>query len=153
MAGYMLAALLLLFAAFMFQNILDVLLVVVIGGIGYGLWFLLTGLNREFEYSVTNGELDIDVIFSRRKRKRVFSGAARQFEIMAQVNSDEYRQAQKGQFKLLDCSAFRGARDNWFVISEYQGNRVLVIFAPDERMLTHLKKYNPSKIRYSEYGH
>ena len=152
MAGYLLAALLLLFAAFLFQSILDILVVVVVGGVGYGLWYFLSGLNREFEYSVTNGELDIDVIYSRRKRKRVFSGAAKQFEMMAQISSDEYRQAQKGQYKLLDCSAYPGARENWFLVTEYQGGRVLVVFAPDERMLKHLKKYNPSKIRYSEYG-
>ena len=43
------------------------LLVLVIGAI-YGAYYLLTGCYTEYEYTVTNGELDVDKIAGRRKR-------------------------------------------------------------------------------------
>ncbi len=120
--------------------------------VGYGIWYLLISLNREFEYIVTNGDLDIDMIISKRKRKRVFSGKAKEFELLAKVDSDEYQKAQKGNYKLLDCSAFIGAKDNWFVLADYKGQRLMVVFAPDERMLANMKRFNPNKIKYVPYG-
>ena len=33
-------------------------------GIGYGGWWLITAQNVEFEYCVTNGDIDIDVIIA-----------------------------------------------------------------------------------------
>jgi hypothetical protein len=151
-AGLAVAAVVLILAIFYFSNYLGIFMPVLIVGVGYGLWYLLQNFNREFEYSVTNGDLDIDVIFSRRKRKRFFSGSARQFEIMGPISGDEYREALKGKYKLLDCSAFPDAKDNWFILTEFGGERVMVLFAPDERMLKQLKRYNPSKIRFTEYG-
>ena len=34
----------------------------------YGAYFLITGTSVEYEYAVTNGEMDVDKIIARRKR-------------------------------------------------------------------------------------
>ena len=52
-------------------------------GAGFGAYILFGRLKKEYEYSFTNGELDIDVIYNKSSRKRVFSGHIRDFEIMA----------------------------------------------------------------------
>ena len=46
------------------------LLVLVIGAI-YGAYYLLTGCYTEYEYTVTNGELDVDKIVGKRKRSHL----------------------------------------------------------------------------------
>jgi hypothetical protein len=150
--GALVLALVLVFVAFQLGSIIDILTPAIILATGYGLWYVVSTTSREFEYSVTNGEVDIDMILSRRKRQRVFSAAAKNFELMAKTNSDEFRQIQKGRYKILDCSARPDSPDNWFILAEYKGQRLMVVFAPDERMLKHLRRYNPSKIRYTEYG-
>ncbi len=150
--GLLVASFVLLTALMMFGGYISFLVPILLVGIFYGLWYLLTNMSREFEYIVTNGDLDIDMIIARRRRKRVFSGKAKDFEIMAKVNSDEYRDAQRGKLKLLDFSSSIQAPDNWFFITDYKGERCLVVFAPDERMLKSMKRFNPNKIKYVQYG-
>ena len=48
------------------------LLVLVIGAI-YGAYYLLTGCYTEYEYTVTNGELDVDKIVGKRKRSHLLT--------------------------------------------------------------------------------
>ncbi|NLM78216.1 MAG: hypothetical protein GX173_09040 [Ruminococcaceae bacterium] len=154
--GLLGAALVLLIALLIlgqiFGQYISFLVPLLLVGIFYGLWFFMTGLNREYEYIVTNGDLDIDMIINRRRRKRIFAGKAKDFEVMARVDSDDYREAQKGKYTLLDCSASLQAPDNWFVLTEYKGERTLLVFAPDERMLKSMKRFNPSKIKYTQHG-
>lgn len=71
----LIAALLILAALWLFLlffiGIFFVLLLT--AGIGWLLWYLITMQNVEFEYSVTNGDIDIDQITAQRKRKRIVS--------------------------------------------------------------------------------
>ena len=146
--GALVAATFILFAIILFGGYISFLVPLLLVGLGYGLWYLVSSMNREFEYIVTNGEIDIDMIIAKRKRKRVFNGKARDFEIMDKVGSDEFRQAQKGKIVLKDYSSHIDSPDNWFFVTDYKSERVLVVFAPDERMLKNLKRFNPSKIKY-----
>ena len=56
-------------------------------GAGYGGWYLLTTQNKEFEYCVTNGDIDIDCIIARRRRKRLVSVAGRKIESLLPYDS------------------------------------------------------------------
>lgn len=62
-------------SAFMFLAIYFGIMVMVIFAVGLlalGVW-LVTGMNVEYEYIVTNSEMDIDKIIGRRKRKRMIT--------------------------------------------------------------------------------
>ena len=61
-----------------------------LAGMGYGLWWLLTSLNIEYEYSVTNGDIDIDQITAKRKRKRIVSVSGAKIESLEPFNQQEY---------------------------------------------------------------
>ena len=49
------------------------LILLVVCAVAYGGYFLVTGMNVEYEYSVTNGELDVDKIIAKRKRKHMLT--------------------------------------------------------------------------------
>jgi hypothetical protein len=151
-AGLLVGGLIVLIIMTMFGGYVSFMLPLLLVGLCYGLWYMLTGMNREYEYIVTNGDLDIDMIIARRKRKRVFSGKSKDFELMAKVGSDEYKQALKGNHKLLDCSSHILAPDNWFILADFKGQKLMVIFAPNDRMLKSLKRFNPSRVKYVIYG-
>jgi hypothetical protein len=142
-------------------TMISFLLPLLLAGCGYGAWWLITSLDLEFEYIVTNGEIDIDSIVHKRRRKRVFSGRSKDFEIMARLDSDEFREAsdrmakdrRSKSIRILDCSAVPGRGTNWYFIANYKSNRLLVVFDPDERMLVNMKRFSPSKVKYNPMIH
>ena len=87
--GSLIAALLILAALWLFLlffiGIFFVLLLT--AGIGWLLWYLITMQNVEFEYSVTNGDIDIDQITAQRKRKRIVSVSGEKIETFAPYNA------------------------------------------------------------------
>ncbi len=144
-AGIVAAAVLLVMAAFLFIPQFALFLAF---GVGFGAWWLITSMNREYEYIVTNADLDIDMIIAQRKRKRVFSGRAKDFEICAKKNGPHYKEYAKGTFKLLDFAGDPASRDVWFVMTSYKGERVMVLFEPEDRMIQSFRRLNPQKIKY-----
>ncbi len=118
-------------------------------GAGYGLYFLITQLDIEYEYICTNGHLDIDQIIHRRKRKRMMSIPAKEMEILAPLSSDEYKVASRNQsLKPLHLETNTGDQKVWFFTGHYKGTNYLVTFEPNDRILSDLKRHNPAKVHY-----
>ena len=59
--------------------------ILLIAAAGYGAYWLITSRNLEFEYSVTNGDLTIDRIINRQRRKRVISFDCKNVEAMGKI--------------------------------------------------------------------
>ena len=107
---------------------------------------LITARNVEFEYIVTNGEIDIDKIISRRKRKRIFSASCKEFEILSRVKSNSFSQSVQSIKNRIDASSSIDSADAFFATLNYKGEKTLLIFEPDERMLNNFKIYIPRKM-------
>lgn len=120
----------------------------------WGAWYLISSMSKEYEYSVTDNYIDIDCIIARRKRTRVFSGDVKECEICARVNTDYYRDYSKGNRPVLNFAPTDDAARNYFIVTKNNakkaktnGQTVLVIFEPDDRMIPSLRKFGPSKIK------
>lgn len=110
-------------------------------------WVLASNLiNVEFEYIVTNDELDIDTIINRRKRKRIFSASCKDFEIIAKKQSEYYTQNYDSIEKKIMAVTEPNATDIFFAVLNYKGARTIVYFEPDERMLEAFRNYIPKKV-------
>lgn len=107
---------------------------------------LITSRNVEFEYIVTNGDLDIDKIISKRKRKRIFSANCKEFDIVARTGSNSFSQSVQAMKSRIDASSTPGSPDAFFITTNYKGEKTLVIFEPDERMLNSFKMAIPRKV-------
>ena len=66
-------------------------------------WFLMTRLDVEYEYLYINGDLDIDKIMHKSKRKRLFSANVKEVEILAPADSPQLNQYQRA--RVLDLSS------------------------------------------------
>lgn len=121
---------------------------VVVVGIWYGVWFLWRFFNTEFEYSLTNGDLDIDRIYGKKRRKNVLGIHVKRFELMARVTSDYYRQCrQDGNIKTyLDFSSHVNIEETFFCVFSDEGGRKMLFFEPTEEMLDIIKVYIPNKL-------
>lgn len=149
MLGMVVASLVILVLLFMFSSVLGMLMPLLVVGLGYGLFYLLRGFSREFEYTLTNGEIDIDLIVAQRKRKRVFSGAARNFESMAPLSANKAASASRqsaGSSQVIDCRGTTSSGKHFEIRAEYKGKRVTVLFTPDDIIVNQLKRFNPSRI-------
>ncbi len=127
--------------------------ILIIGSV-WGAWWLITSMNKEYEYIVTDNYLDVDCIIAQRKRLRIFSGDAKEFEICARMNTDLYREYARGDIKVLNLAPTENKEINYFLVTvnkakkaKTKGQKVIVIFEPSEKMIPAIKKYNPSKIK------
>lgn len=140
MAGSVLLASVFMFTALAFG--LTVMILPSIGILALGIW-LLSGVNIEYEYIITNNEMDIDKIIGRRKRKRMITvdiskatefGA---FPCPGDVDADAVVHATSGTEK-----------DAHYLLVEHSGyGRVKVIFNPNERTREAIVQELPNALR------
>jgi len=116
---------------------------IIIAGAGYGAWFLLSSRNIEFEYSVTNGDIDIDTIIARRKRNRLVSVSGSKLE-----SFEPYEEAAYASRKFdRTVMAAPSTKDEglWaFTYRSKKNGRTLVIFQPEKRVVSAFKIGLPS---------
>lgn len=85
--GVIFAALLIAAVSVLFLGAFALL---IIAGAGYGAWWLITSQNIEFEYSVTNGDIDIDQIVAQRKRRAHRVRRGTEDRVMQPYKPEEY---------------------------------------------------------------
>lgn len=119
-------------------------------GAVYGGYYLLTSMNLEYEYAVTNGDLDIDKIVAQRKRRRIVSVNCRQVEAFGRYNADEH--ANKGyQTKIMACDS-PNSQELWYcVIRLKEKGQTLVVFNASEKMLSGIKPFLPRPIMHEAF--
>jgi len=101
----------------------------------FGVYVLISRRNLEYEYIFTNGELDIDVIYNKSRRKRLFSSSVKQFEIMAHVEDGEHRHALSNATKTRDYSSGIVGPNTYAFITSYEGERLKIIIEPNDMMI------------------
>lgn len=130
-ATLLLAAVLIAVLLVMNIPLLSPLLII---GVGYGAWWLVTGLNIEYEYCVTNGDIDIDMILAKRKRKRIVSVSGRKVESLlpydaALVNEKAYQ-------RVVVAARSKKESGLWcFTYHSKKNGHTLVLFCPEQRVL------------------
>lgn len=115
-------------------------------GLGYLAYFFIRNRNIEYEYIVTNGDLDIDTIIAQRKRKRLFSAECRNFEVVAKMNSDQYDYNMKSIKNRIYAVSSMESQDIYFISLVKDGQKTLVFFEPHPKMIESFKKYIPRKV-------
>ncbi|NLM73194.1 MAG: hypothetical protein GX184_04080 [Clostridiaceae bacterium] len=108
----------------------------------YAGYYLISIRNVEFEYAVTNGDIDIDTIINQRKRKRLFSGNVKDFEVMARVKSDKYTTHIRECKNVKDFTSHDEKADVWFIYLN-QGEPSVILFEPDSKMVDTLFTFAP----------
>ena len=118
---------------------------ILVAGVIYLAYFLITKRNIEYEYAVTNGDLDIDAIVNQRKRKRVFSANCKDFELVVKVKSDKYSREIKECKNVKDFASHAEHADVWFIYMS-QGAPTVILFEPTSQMIDHFYTFSPRKV-------
>lgn len=115
---------------------------------GYAAYYLLSGLNIEYEYAVTNGTLDIDKIIAKRKRINMISVNVKDF------TSFDYYLSVDDKFDGTEIHSMgvdhsSGVEEEPFYAdfqNESYGN-VRLVFSPNEKVLGCIRPYLSGNIR------
>ena len=148
-AAMILGGFILIIGLTMFAASLGSFLLLAIVGVGYLVFIGIQSTNVEYEYSVTNGELDIDKIIARRRRKRVTSVHARAFEYFAPITT-EHQSAynSEGITKKVDAFSTLQSDNVYFAIYHKNNDKIRITFEPTEKMIQDFSRFVPRSVFY-----
>lgn len=106
--------------------------------------FLIRRLNVEYEYLYVNGDLDIDKIMNKSKRKRIFSGNIGNMELLAPEGSPELGQYRGG--RTLDFSSGVQEAERYVFVTVDNGQVSRVIFEPNDTIIEGIFLMAPRKV-------
>lgn len=115
-------------------------------GVVYGIYKLITSRDIEYEYIVTEGDLDIDMIIAKRKRKRIFSANCKEFDVVAPYKGQGHDSRLSNVTRQIKAVSSMNSKDVYFITLNYNGERTAVFFEPDERILKAFKTFIPRKV-------
>lgn len=105
---------------------------------------VLRNLNVEYEYVFVNGDLDIDKIMNKSRRKRMFSVDADQMELLAPVGAVELMQYKKA--KTYDYTSGTGNAQVYGLITSEKGEVKKILFEPNETIVEGFFVKAPRKV-------
>lgn len=111
--------------------------------------FFAKKFSIEYEYILTNSEIDIDKIMSKSQRKRIISFDFAEVEIVANINDNEHNMAYNNpnrQVKLYDLTGSKSSGGVYFVDFSNNGEPSRVLFQPTSKMIEAIKKFNPRNV-------
>ena len=127
-------------------TIIPIALVVALA-LGIADYLIIPKLNVEYEYVYVNGELDIDKIYSKSKRKKGASFDLGKMEIMAPVNSHQLDSHRNNpNIKTIDYSSGMDNAKVYAVIVPGDKEMHRLLFEPDEVMIKDIRNRMPRKV-------
>lgn len=127
---------------FMFIGIYAFFLAMVLAVAAY--YFAFPRLKVEFEYSLVNHELDIDIIYSKETRKHKISFDIQSAEIIAPQNSPRLHSYHPA--KILDFTSGRKDRTAYAILNTTGHSSSCILIEPDEEMIEHMKPWMGTKM-------
>jgi len=105
-------------------------------GIGYVTYRIIVSRNIEFEYSVTNGELDVDKIINRKRRKRLLSVDTKSFDIFEPVNEGVLARIKAMNLQTtIHAEGGTSTPETYVAVFNMNGLKTCLFIQPNDRVL------------------
>jgi len=128
---------------FALTTVLGIILMFVCGGATY---LVIRNSNVEFEYLFISGQLSIDRIFGRSKRKKAWECSMEEIQIIAPADSYTLKDYQHGNTKVMDFSSGQPGRKVYAVIAQQKGESIKALIEPNDKMLQCFRQTSPRKV-------
>ncbi len=133
-AGLILVVALLGYLMILFNYSITLFCVVAAAGAVWLAVYIMQGLNVEYEYIVTNDDLDIDKISGKRKRKRLIS-----IDLKSVDDLGPYLNETELDPDVTVLAEDGTGIDMWYLLIETESTgKVAIIFNPDERTIKNI---------------
>lgn len=119
-------------------NIVILAAFLVCAGGAVGAYFLRDKIYREYEYTFTNGNLQIDVIYNMKTRKVILDKDVKDFEEFGKMNDKGFPR----DVKTVKCypSDKKDSGDIYYVLTSGK-QRISYLIIPDEEMIDYINIY------------
>lgn len=111
---------------------------------GYGTYFIVQGTYVEYEYTFTNGELEIAKIIAKKKRQELLCTEVRSFTAFGKYE-DGMEETEDLTVVITSDNIASHEYYAEFQHEEYGSTRL--IFVPNEKMREYIGRYLPAKLR------
>ena len=116
-------------------------------GVLFGAYKWSSLLNVEYEYIITNGTMDIDKIINRSSRKRMLS-----FELSTVSKIEKFNPNAPSNPKSMVIACNTQDENSYLLVAEREGKgNIELVFTPDERIQSAVKKFVPKYISNSAF--
>jgi len=119
-------------------------------GIAFTCYYFITGMEKEYEYSIVNDDFSIDVIRAKSRRSQLYSGSIRQFEMVAKKDDSRHPLSEfdKGDTVHGYCVSGDNPSEEWYISTKIGKQKVILFIEPDEKMLNIFFRLNPRNTMY-----
>lgn len=127
---------------------------ILIAAVWYVEYLLIHTRNLEYEYILTNSDLDVDKIVAKRGRKRIVSINLKEIIICANVEDSRFvheYQNTANLTKTVDVIGNKADGNIYFVDYHLDGENIRVLFQPNEKLEDALRTLNPRYIHIMEH--
>ena len=110
---------------------------------------LLKRQNKEFEYAFTNGSLDVDVIYNKEWRRRLYSLELREdVEVMAPAAGRQFQSAREQAAQTRNVGSGRSGPGSYFLLLSARGGKgkSLLVWDPSTRMVQACRNWAPRTV-------
>lgn len=119
---------------------------VILVGVLFGASYLIRGMNLEYEYILTNNELDVDKIMNKERRKRCYTIDLKEINIMAHIDDAVRKPEFERAVKTVDVSSGEKGPNTYVIVFPHKDGLLKLIIEPNDEMKKEIFKQAPSKI-------
>ena len=109
--------------------------------IGYLIWFLWRFVSVEYEYSILQGEISIDVIYGCRQRKSLYTTPLSKIEKLGYAAKGDFRDT--ADQTVFAASEKSNPNTVWALVREDGGSKTLLYFELTEKAEKAIRRENP----------
>ncbi|HZJ82660.1 MAG TPA: hypothetical protein VFD57_02510 [Clostridia bacterium] len=125
-----------------------IIMALIFGGLAYGCFVARNNQRIEYDYTFTNGILDVAKVINNKKRKRLLSTNVRDFEIIAPTSEEGFQRMlnHKGIEKKHNYFLNPGG-GLYYGLFIHEGKKSMIVFEPSQKMVEMFKIYNPRNVK------
>ncbi|MBR1763916.1 MAG: hypothetical protein IJ746_00815 [Ruminococcus sp.] len=113
----------------------------------YGGYYFVTAQYIEYEYILTNGELDVDKIIAQRSRKRLCTVQLSKATALGEVSDSSDAETDGADTYVVASANDPEEQDYYLRVKHKSLGDTVIIFTPNEEMLDLIKKSLPRTMR------
>lgn len=151
MAGLYIAAILLTFIILLFYKYTFGLGLLLIAAVWYGAYIFTRNRFVEYEYALTNNEMDIDKIMAKKRRKHIITVDFKQVEICAKTDDPMHASEFNNTQSVAKTYDFSGSCDYPVYFADFVSaeGKTRILFNPTDKMQESLRLINPRAVHIS----